>query len=272
MSGIPVTVIIPVKDEERNLEKCLGLLSDFCQIIVVDSQSTDDTVQIARSFGAEVQQFHWNGKFPKKRNWALRNLTIKNEWVFFLDADEYVTNAFLSEMQKKIKNSSINGYWVTYQVHFMDKKLNYGDKLKKLSLFRHDKGEYEKIEEDSWSHLDMEVHEQAVVEGETGQIQAPVDHRDYKGLEKYIDRHNQYSSWQARRFVNLSKDEFKSLSWRKWLKYCLMQVGVLPVVFFIGCYFLKLGFLDGREGFYYAVYKSYYFFQVQTKIKESLEE
>ena len=95
MNKIPVTVLVPIKNEEINLRKSLPLLSDFDQLIILDSQSTDESLKIAESFGAEIHQFYWNGKFPKKRNWALRNLEIKNDWVLFLDADEYVTKEFI---------------------------------------------------------------------------------------------------------------------------------------------------------------------------------
>jgi glycosyltransferase involved in cell wall biosynthesis len=266
---IPVSVIIPVKNEERNLGKCLSLLSDFDQILVVDSNSSDRTEEIAHKYKAEVHQFDWNGKLPKKRNWALQTLPIDNKWVLFLDADEYVTDAFCNEVQERIQNTKVDGFWVKYETYFMGKKLKYGDKLKKLSLFKKGRGEYEKIEENFWSNLDMEVHEQVIVEGSTGTVKTPIIHRDYNGLEKYIKRHNEYSTWEAKRFTRLAERELKKMSKRKLLKYRLMQFGLLPFIFFIGCYFLKLGFLDGKQGFYYATYKSYYFFQIQTKIAES---
>ena len=90
MSKIPVTVVVPVKNEEPNMVRCLDRLTGFDQVMVIDSKSTDKTAQIALEYGAEVHQFDWNGQFPKKRNWVLRNLNIKNEWVLFLDADEYI--------------------------------------------------------------------------------------------------------------------------------------------------------------------------------------
>jgi glycosyltransferase involved in cell wall biosynthesis len=268
MNKIPVTVIVPVKNEERNLPGCLSLLNDFDQIIVIDSSSTDHTPQIVDEFRGEYLNFVWNGKFPKKRNWALQNVPIRNEWVFFLDADEYLTSSFKMELAEKIRNESINGYWINYQNHFMGKKLKYGDIMKKLPLFRVGTGAYEKIEEDAWSHLDMEVHEHPVIEGNIGAIKEPVVHNDYKGLEHYIARHNAYSSWEAQRFLQLEKKGFPGLTFRQKMKYKLLRTGFLPVIYFIGAYFLKLGFLDGKAGLYLARYKANYFFQIQTKIIE----
>ena len=268
MNKIAITVIIPVKNEEVNLPNCLKQLNQFNQVFVIDSNSTDQTALIAKQFKVEYYNFNWNGKFPKKRNWALQNLEIKNEWVFFLDADEYLTNEFISELADKINNPTLNGYWVSYQNYFMGKKLKYGDTMKKLPIFRKRKGEYEKIEEDSWSHLDMEVHEHPILQGRCGQIKASVIHNDYKGLEHYIDRHNAYSTWEAKRYLQLKNNGFTSLNFRQQLKYRLIITGTLPFVYFLGSYILKLGFLDGREGYYLAKYKSNYFLQIQTKIRE----
>ncbi|MCF4102187.1 glycosyltransferase family 2 protein [Gillisia sp. M10.2A] len=268
MKKIPVTVVIPVKNEERNLPHCLSLLSDFDQIMVIDSNSTDRTVEISEKQGAEVHQFNWNGKFPKKRNWVLRNLNIRNNWVLFLDADEYITDVFKKELQEKIKDPNISGFWITFENFFMGKKLKYGDPFKKLPLFRVGKGEYEQINEDSWSHLDMEVHEHPILEGKVGKMKAPVIHNDYKNLECYINRHNAYSTWEAKRFLTLKSNGFKNLNSRQLLKYRLMELGLLPIFYFLGSYLIKFGFLDGSKGFYFSQYKAHYFLQIQTKIKE----
>lgn len=268
MSEIPVTIIIPVKNEEINLRNCLSRIQRFNQVLVIDSSSNDQTPDIAKQFSVEYHNFYWNGKYPKKRNWVLQNLKIKNEWVLFLDADEYLTDSFINDLVKKIKEPKIYGYWINYQNYFIGKKLKYGDKMKKLALFRKDKGEYQKIEEDFWSHLDMEVHEHPIINGKTGKIKPPIIHNDFKGLENYIARHNAYSSWEANRYLKLKNSGFSSLNFRQKIKYKLITTGALPVVYFLGSYILKFGFLDGIEGYYLARYKANYFFQIQTKIIE----
>jgi len=268
MDKIPITVILPVKNEEVNLQRSLPLLTVFDQILLVDSNSTDNTVNVAHDYRVEVHQFNWNGHFPKKRNWALRNLAIRNDWVLFLDADEYVTEAFLSEIQEKIKDPFVNSYWVSYWNYFMGKQLRYGDTLKKLPLFRVGKGEYERIEEDSWSHLDMEVHEHPIITGKVGYIKARIIHNGYRNLEHYINRHNAYASWESTRFSRLKKDGFKNLTQRQKLKYRLMQLGLLPFVYFVGCFFVKLGFLDGKPGYFFAKYKALYFLQIRKISKQ----
>ncbi|AWG22210.1 hypothetical protein FFWV33_12135 [Flavobacterium faecale] len=266
MNKIPITVIVSVKNEELNLPSCLDKLVRFDQIIVVDSGSTDKTKEIAIAKGAEVLQFEWNGKFPKKRNWALQNATIKYDWVLFLDADEFVTDAFVDEIAIKTIDSNFNGYTIQFENFFMGKQLRYGYGFKKSALFKRSKGAYEKIDEDLWSHLDMEVHEHPIIEGNVGVIEAKVAHKDFKDLDHYIAKHNAYSSWEAQRFLQLQSGSNEQLSLNQKIKYGLLTTGLLPAVYFLGAYFLKLGFLDGKEGFYLARFKSHYFFQIQTKV------
>lgn len=265
---IPITVIISVKNEALNLPFCLENLKYLDQIIVVDSGSTDNTILIAKQLGAEVIQFHWNGKFPKKRNWTLQNAKINNDWVLFLDADEFVTETFINEISNKIELLTYNGFTIQFENYFMGKKLGYGYSFKKNALFRKSKGAYEKIEEDLWSHLDMEVHEHPIIEGRIGIIKEKVIHKDFKNLEHYIAKHNAYSSWEANRYLQLKNTPNKVMTLNQKIKYKLIDFGLLPFVYFIGTYFLKFGFLDGKEGYYLAKYKANYFFQIQTKITE----
>ena len=267
MNNIPITVIVSVKNEALNLPSCLEKLERFDQIIVVDSGSTDDTIAIATALGAEVLQFNWNGKFPKKRNWALQNANINHEWVLFLDADELVTEAFVNEVETKTLSSKFNGYTIQFENYFMEKKLRYGYGFSKSALFKKSKGVYEKIEEDLWSHLDMEVHEHPIIEGEIGIINAKVIHKDFKTLDHYIAKHNAYSSWEAQRYLQLKKSKNNVLTLNQKIKYGLLTTGLLPLIYFVGVYFLKFGFLDGKEGFYLARFKSHYFFQIQTKVE-----
>ncbi|MAG88462.1 glycosyltransferase family 2 protein [Zunongwangia profunda] len=265
---IPISVVIPVKNEEKNLPRSLDLLKEFSEIIVVDSGSTDKTKEIAEKWGARFINFEWNGKFPKKRNWVLRNERLKNDWVLFLDADELPSKEFIEEIKERVGREDYDGYWITFINYFMGNQLKHGDKFRKLPLFKVSKGEYEKIEEDSWSHLDMEIHEHPIIEGNVGSIKAPIIHNDYRGLEHYIQKHNAYSSWEARRYLKLKEEGFDQLNKRQRLKYKLIEMGVMPAAYFIGSFFFKAGFLDGRTGYDFARFKANYFLQIQSKIKE----
>ena len=132
MDKLPITVIVPVRNEEKNLPNMLPLLVDFDEVIVVDSHSTDKTPEIVRSLGYNLVEFEWNGHFPKKRNWTLRNVPIRNEWVFFVDADEYITSSFVNELRQVFKDTKDTvGYWINYNNFFMGKKLQHGDHNRK---------------------------------------------------------------------------------------------------------------------------------------------
>lgn len=267
MEKIPVSVVIPVKNEEKNLSQCLSLLKDFSEVIVVDSHSTDSTPQIVKEYGYRLIDFSWNGRFPKKRNWVLGNVELKNTWVLFLDADESVTDDFVTCVRKKISRTDCCGFWIYYNDHFMGKQLKHGVKMRKLALFRKDKGEYEYIDEHAWSHLDMEIHEHPIIDGKVEVLPASLRHNDYKGLEHYIAKHNAYSTWEVHRFFQLIKSKVH-LTFRQKVKYFLLDSWLLAPMYFFYAYFLRLGILDGKAGLLFSLYKMQYFFQMKCKIIE----
>ena len=96
---LPVSVIIPVRNEGRNLVRCLQSLRGVGEIYVIDSGSTDETAEIARSFGAKVVQFHYHGGWPKKRQWAMDTLPLAYDWILLLDADEVLTPELAEEIR-----------------------------------------------------------------------------------------------------------------------------------------------------------------------------
>lgn len=272
---LPVTVVVPVKNEERNLARCLACLEGFQEVVVVDSNSTDSTQDIAKRMGAKVVAFHWDGRFPKKRNWYLRNHEIKTPWVMFVDADEYINGDFKAELAKVLPNTNHVGFWLNYQNHFLGKPLRYGDTFRKLALFRPGSGEYEHIDDQAWSCLDMEVHEHPILNGSVGSINPRVRHEDFKGLTAYFDRHNQYSTWEARRFLSLQNEEFikwQTFSFRQKMKYRMLNTWFLGPMFFIFSFLLKMGFRDGKRGFIFALCKMIYFLQIKMKIDELNKE
>ena len=222
MGIIPVTVVIPVKNEEKTLADCLNLLNEFNEVIVVDSSSTDLTPQIVKESGRTYVNFVWNGTFPKKRNWVLRNMKLRNDWVLFLDADEFVTNDFKKEIMEKILTTDCVGFWINYQNEFMGKPMRHGAPMRKLPFFKVGAGEYEFIAENYWSNLDMEIHEHPVLNGSIGKIHSPIIHRDFKGLSKYIQKHNEYSSWEAHHFLE-KKSHSGELTYQQRIKYRLIE-------------------------------------------------
>jgi glycosyltransferase involved in cell wall biosynthesis len=269
---IPVTVVIPVRNEERNLPRCLAALARFAEIIVVDSGSTDRTEEVARDGGAKVLHFAWNGAYPKKRNWVLLNHTLENPWVLFLDADEFVTSEFCEALQTAIEQTSHVGFWLNYTNYFMGQQLRHGVPQRKLALFRVGSGLYERIEEASWSSLDMEIHEHPVLEGTIGELVAPIEHNDDRGILKFIDRHRDYAMWEAQRYqllVNGGDNAWAHLTKRQRTKYKNITCWWYPLGYGIYQYILKAGFLDGQVGLQYAFYKVWYFNTIRLLIRDA---
>jgi glycosyltransferase involved in cell wall biosynthesis len=270
-STLPVTVAIPVRNEERNLPACLERLGRFEQVVVIDSGSTDRTCGIARAAGAEVVDFRWDGRFPKKRNWFLRHHAPRTPWVFFLDADEFVDDAFCDELARTLPGTPHAGFWISYHNWFLGRRLLHGDVNRKLALFRPGAGEFERIEEERWSNLDMEVHEHPVLQGSVGEIAARLDHRDFRGLEHWIRKHNDYSSWEAHRVVALRRAGRLSdpaLTARQRRKYGAVGRWWLPLAYFADSYVRRQGFRDGHAGFAYAAMKAAYFWEIGLKAAE----
>lgn len=263
---LDLAIIIPVKNEELNLAECLERIGDLGTVFVVDSKSTDRTVAVAKTHKAEVIQFNWNGRFPKKKNWVLSTGLIKSDWVLFLDADEYVTDEFKKELSAVLPETEHNGFWLTFQNHFLGKPMRHGIPFRKLFLVRTGFGQFQRVEDEGWTSLDMEVHEQIEVEGTVGTIKAPIIHQNYKGFEHFLAKHNEYSTWEAKRFLAGAETFRPSL--RQKVKRAFIDSYMLSPIYFITNYFLRLGFLDGKAGLLYSVFKAFYFLEVKVKIDE----
>ena len=271
-AALPVSVCVPVRNEERNLRLCLASLTSFSEVVVVDSRSSDATVSIAEQEKARVLKFDWNGRFPKKRNWVLRNYEFRNPWILFLDADERATPAFASELRDLLPNTSHDGFWISFNNHFMGATLRHGDTFRKLALFRIGAGEYEKLPEEFWSDLDMEVHEHPVLRGTIGEIRASLEHHDGKSLKSYIRRHKEYSSWEANRYLwlqNADQKSWEALNKRQRFKYRHLNRFWLSYSYFFLQFILKRGFLDGQAGLRFALLKLQYFQDIRSKIRNA---
>lgn len=272
---LDLTIAIPVRNEERNLPGCLQAIGpDLARrVVIIDSGSTDRTQQIARDMGAEVVDFAWDGRFPKKRNWFLRNHTPATKWVFFLDADEYLTEDFKADLRAALSKDDKVGYWLSYTVYFLGKQLKGGYPLRKLALFRVGAGEYERIDEELWSKLDMEVHEHPELRGEVGSIGSKIDHQDFRGVTHYVNKHSEYAAWEAARFLKSAGSAASAgWTWKQRIKYRLIQSIFVGPVYFLGSYLFLGGFRDGARGLAFAILKMSYFTQVYCKLKEMRQE
>lgn len=258
--------MIPVLNEEKNLPKCLDALSCFPTKIVVDSGSTDLTRDICISRGVELVSFAWDGKFPKKRNWFLDNTPINTEWVFFIDADEVVTEAFTSELAEKLDRGDVEGFLIYYENYFMGRSMRFGIPQRKLAIFKK-KYRFEKIELEGTSEFDMEIHEHPVGLTKVGRLTSRIEHDDFKGLSHFIHKHRIYAEWECERYFSIN--ESNSLNFRQRIKYGLVRRWYFSWSYFFVDYILYLRILDGRSGFLYSKYKKWYFGLVRDLIVQS---
>ena len=271
-----LTIAIPARNDSQNLSGCLQAIGTgfACRVVVIDSASTDGTAAVARNHGADVIDFDWNGQFPKKRNWFLRTHTPTTDWVLFLDADEILTPAVKKEITVALPGSSHQGFLLSFTNYFLGRRLRGGYPLRKLALFRVGVGEYERIEEDHWSSCDMEVHEHPLVNGSIGLIRSRIDHRDLRGIDSYMRKHNDYAAWEARRLfshrISSAQSRSSVASWKlhQRLKYRLIASPWGGLAFFLGSFFFMGGWRDGGIGFAFCLLKAGYFSQISCRLRE----
>ena len=273
---VPVSIIVPVRNEAENLARCLDSVQWADEIFVVDSHSTDETPQIAEALGAKVVQFDFNGTWPKKKNWALENLPFRNEWIFILDADEVLPPEAEDEFASAIANpGNVAGYWINRRFMFMGKWLRHSYYPNwNLRLFRHALGRYEKLTDADTRSGDNEVHEHVVVRGPTSRLRCEMDHYAFPSVEVFVEKHNRYSNWEARvsadRQLSGTAAQISSghVERRRKLKQLSQRLPFRPLLRFLYIYIGQRGFLDGREGFYFARLHAFYEFLSVAKTYE----
>jgi glycosyltransferase involved in cell wall biosynthesis len=273
---VPVSVLIPIRNEAGNLPRCLASVRWADEIFVVDSQSTDGSIAIAEQHGAQVVQFQFNGTWPKKKNWALENLPFRNDWVFILDADEVLPSEAEEEFAQAIaKAGDKAGYWINRRFMFMGKWLRHCYYPNwNLRLFRHSLGRYEKLTDADTQSGDNEVHEHVIVNGPTGRLRCEMDHYAFPSVDVFVEKHNRYSNWEARvsadRQLAGSDAQIRSsvVGRRRRLKQLSQRLPFRPLLRFLYIFIWQRGFLDGREGYYFARLHAVYEFLSVAKTYE----
>jgi glycosyltransferase involved in cell wall biosynthesis len=274
---LSITVIIPTLNEELNLPNCLKPILNWVEkIIVVDSNSTDGTLKIAKDSGVEILNFTYKGGWPKKRQHVLDTYDFKTDWILLLDADEILTEKAKESIYHAISSDQFDGYYLWFKMYFLNKFLHFSyPGMRKLSLFRTGLGTYEvRYENQDQSMGDMEVHEHILVNGNVGEIKEPIKHANYNSLSRFILKHDQYSNYESNVYFRGTEGSFQSNligsfeQRRRYIKRLLIRNPLSPILYFIYMYLVRLGFLDGRQGFYYILYQSIYLFFVNSKIYE----
>jgi len=272
----PVSVLIPTRNEEANISKCLDSVGWAGEIFVVDSNSNDRTAEIARQKGAIVVPFTWDGTGPKKYNWALDNLPWHHEWVLVVDADEEVTPELATEITRVVQGgSTYAGFVARFDYFLLGQRIRHGDPLEKPVLFKHGLTRYERLDVPEVKEYDIEIHEQPVVRGPLCRLKSRMIHRDWVDLHHHFDRHNIYSDWEAllrtRYRDRMMGGELRprlfgsSIERRRFFKRLFLSMPGKPLIYFVYGYVLRFGFLDGRAGFTYNLLKSIYWYEISLK-------
>lgn len=270
-----ITAIILTKNEELNIRRCIESITGLAdRIVVVDSGSTDKTIEIARELGAEIYQHEPFEHYARQFNWALDHVNIKTRWIYRIDADEVVTPELKTEIKKACQDhqdDDVNGLVMRFKVYFLGRFLVHGGiyPFYNLTIFKNGLGRYE----------DRAMGEHVVLsKGRTIDLQNDCLHYDYKDLTTWINKHN----WYATREVN---DYFETLANRQAVTslyheaqktkklrdgfYYKLPKFLRAKLYYWYRYYFKLGFLDGQAGKVHAFLQAYWYrFLIDAKIME----
>lgn len=235
-----LSVVLAVYNEERNIDRCLSAISNIAsEIVIVDGESNDSTVSIARRYNAKIiirpnqENFHINKKT------AIEKAT--KDWIFQLDADEVVSMKLKAEIKRTLEsNPEENGFWIPRRNYFLGKFLSKGGTYPDttIRLYRRGKG----------SLPAKSVHEQATVEGKTGYLSSPLLHYSNGTFGEFIEkRFNRYS--------DLMSNEVRG----GWVEYLIWKPMFDSRQGFVPVYFRHLGILDGFPGFIWALFQDLLF-------------
>ena len=260
-----ISVIILTYNEEINIENCLRSVADWAnEVIIVDSFSTDKTLEIARKYTNKIAQRTFVNQ-AKQFNWALENLDIKSDWILRLDADEYLTqelkneirvNPLLNNQDPRQSASLVNGFYIKRRVYFMGRWIRHGGYYPTwiLRLFRKGKARSELRAMDE--HI-------VLSEGKAEKLKNDFIDDNRKGLEDWINKHNNYASREAEEAFSGNYGRGKKKFYYRLPLFCR------AFLYFIYRYFFLLGFLDGKEGLIFHFLQGFWYrFLVDAKLFE----
>jgi glycosyltransferase involved in cell wall biosynthesis len=232
-----ISVALITKDEEQNIRRTLESVKWADEIVVVDSGSTDRTLEIAREYGAKIYSEPWKG-FSAQKNSSIQKCT--GDWVLSLDADEEILPNLVKEIQEVVKSpNACDGYNIRRRNHFMGRWIRWGGGYpdEKLRFFKRGAALFE----------ERAVHEVMQGKGKIGMLYGDMNHHAYPNLTLFTEHMNRYSTLGAE--INYAKGKSG---------FSVLNIVISPIVRFVYNYFFRLGFLDGREGLLFHLYHSVY--------------
>lgn len=269
---IDATAIILTKNEEKNIADCLLSLRNFAKrCVVVDCGSTDRTVELAKENGADVY-FHEFEYYARQFNWGIDNTDIDTEWIIRLDADERFPEDLKRELEEIIAGSGneVNGIAIEADYYFLGRMIKHGmRKKRKIMLFRKAYGRIEDRRRDAHS---------VISQGKSVQAKKRFLHYDFKDLDSHIRRYNWYATREMMDYIEYtwgkedvaSSDEaIQRQRRKKYGIYYKFPKFLRCWLWFLYAYILRLGFLDGKEGFLFFFFECYWYrMLVDAKIYE----
>jgi glycosyltransferase involved in cell wall biosynthesis len=274
MNKVPISVLMPVLNEAHQIGRALSSVSWADEIYVVDSHSKDETPLIAEQHGAHVVQFDYKPPWPKKRNWALATLPFRNEWILILDADEVMPPEAEEEIRAAIHNTKHSGYWINRRFFFIGRWLKHAYFPNwNLRLLKHAVSRYERLTENESHSGDNEAHEHIIIQGTTGKLNCIMDHYAFPTIDSFVERHNKYSNWEAHAAIekpaeNSTATLNANVAIKRLIKRLTRKLPFRPTLRFLYIYIIQRGFLDGREGYYFARLHGFYEFLNVAKTYE----
>jgi len=272
---LTLTAVVMTFNEEKNLEACLrSIVGKVDQIIVIDSFSTDRTIEIAKRYTSDIYQ-HEFLNYAKQYLWGMENCEIRNEWVLRIDADERWTSQGFNTLRPLIEKDLCDGVNVRMKIYFMGRWLRHGGMYPNLFLrvYKRSKGKME----DRW----MDEHiaaDGAVVDADIDVLECNYDRQE--NIVPWIAKHNAYSTREALEnlisrndlrpvdsIANLWGNSTERKRWAKERIYSNVPLFVRPCAYFAYRYFLQRGFMEGREGLvFHTLHAFWYRFVVDVKV------
>lgn len=265
-----ITAIILTKNEEVNIVDCIRSISGIVKrIVVVDSYSKDKTVELARREGAEVYQ-HLFENYAKQYKYAIKKAIVRTVWTLRIDADERLTEESAAELKRLCEenmSSNVSGIVLRFKKNFLGKNLYHGGVYpwRKMNCYKTKAGNIE----------DRFMDEHIVLSfGKIIEMKSDSLHYDFKTLEYFISKHNWYSSRETVDYFERveKKDNLKTVDLKTYLKmnvYYKLPLGLRAHIYYLYRYYLRFGFLDGKEGKIYAFLQAYWYrYLVDAKIYE----
>lgn len=267
---VDISILILTLNEEPNIHECLESVKWSNDIVVFDSFSTDETLKIAKTFGARTFQRKFDN-FASQRNAALHNVNYKNEWVLMVDADERISKNLVNEISEIIKN--VNSEIVLFRIKRKDHL--YGKWLKRSNNYPTWFG---RLVRPNKVYVNRIVNEEYLTNGKIGYLKEHIIHHSYNaGFSAWIETQNRHSSMEAKIKDSSSngeqfniKDLFSKdpINRRKASKQIALRLPFRPLIVFIYWYIIRLGFIEGKAGFNHCMLRAFYEYMLNLKVFE----